>query len=65
MYGPCAYSSYPFSFKKKKYRKFESAEFYHQSYHRFTDIYCKWPTESGLVGQSTAIESEGSLLIAY
>ena len=28
-------------------------------------IYSKWPTESGLVGQGTAIESEGSLFIPY
>ena len=24
-----------------------------QSYHRITDTYSKWPTESGLVGQGT------------
>ena len=26
-----------------------------------TDIYGKWPTENGLVGQDIEIESEGSL----
>ena len=34
---------------------------YHLCYHRVTDIHSKWPTESDLVSQGVAIESEGYL----
>ena len=42
-----------------------SAEFYRLSYDKVTDIYIKWPTESGLVSQGIAIESKGSLFIPH
>ena len=53
--------------KKKKHRKPEKSFWLISRVlplilYRVTDIYSRWPTESGLVGQGFAIESKDSVL---